>query len=99
LKVAYDESQAKYTPGVQLHLEVIDQLDAMTGVEWIDPCTYAKNDTLERMFPDRRSMSAIVVATGGLADRSVLRAVAIGRRYLRDGSPLRRHLPGPWRRA
>jgi CelD/BcsL family acetyltransferase involved in cellulose biosynthesis len=97
LKVAYDEAQAKYTPGVQLHLDVIDQLDAMTGVEWIDPCTYAKNDTLERMFPDHRSMGAIVVATGGLADRGLLRAVAIARRHLRPGSPLRRHLPGPWR--
>jgi CelD/BcsL family acetyltransferase involved in cellulose biosynthesis len=93
LKITYDEAYAKYTPGLQLNLGVIDKLDAMTGVDWIDTCTFENNETMLRMYPDRRSVATIVVATGGLVDRSVLGLLALARRHLGAGSALRRHLP------
>jgi len=97
LKVTFDEAHAKYTPGIQLHLDVINQFDAMDGVEWIDSCTYEGNETMLRMYPDRRSVATLVVATGGLVDRGILSLVAVGRRYAGADSALRRHLPARWR--
>lgn len=82
LKAAYDETFADYSPGVQLHLDVIDHVLDRTDVEWIDTCTYAGNETLLRLYPDRRTVASLVVATGGVADRSALRAVTAARSAL-----------------
>jgi CelD/BcsL family acetyltransferase involved in cellulose biosynthesis len=91
LVAAFNEALAQYTPGVQLHLDVIDQFESLE-VDWIDSCTYEHNETMERLYPERRAMAAIVVATGGLADRAMLAAVAIGRRYAGRGSSVGRLL-------
>ncbi len=82
LKNTYDESFATYSPGVQLHLDAIDHLQVTTDAAWIDTCTYEGNDTLERLYPDRRAVASVVVATGGAGDRATLRAVSLARRAL-----------------
>lgn len=79
LKVAYDEEFAPYTPGIQLHLDGIDHLFATTDAAWIDTCTYGGNATAERMYPDRQSVSAVVLATGGWVDRGALWGVSRAR--------------------
>jgi hypothetical protein len=82
LKLSYDEAFAKYTPGIQLHLEVLDRFDNFDGVQWIDSCTFEGNETMLRMYPDRRPVGALVVAVGGVPDRGVLRLVGWTRRTL-----------------
>lgn len=82
LKTVYDEAFAAYSPGVQLHLDVIDHVHGATDAEWIDTCTYAGNETLLRLYPDRHSVASLVVATGGVADRSALWAVTAARSAL-----------------
>lgn len=83
LKSAFDEAFAAYSPGVQLHLDVMDHLASTTDATLIDTCTYEGNDTLARLYPDRREVASVAVATGGLADRATLRAVSVARRALR----------------
>jgi hypothetical protein len=88
LKVSYDEAFAKYTPGIQLHLKVLDRFDALPGLRWIDSCTYEDNQTMMRVYPGRRLVTSLVVAVGGAADRLLLRLVARGRRALgRQSAP------------
>jgi CelD/BcsL family acetyltransferase involved in cellulose biosynthesis len=82
LKTAYDEGFGLYSPGIQLHLDVMEHLHRTTDAQWIDTCTYPGNETLLRLYPDRRSVASIVVATGGVTDRSVLRAVTAARKAL-----------------
>lgn len=82
LKTAYDERFAPYSPGIQLHLDVMERAGEATDAEWIDTCTYPGNETLLRLYPDRRSVASVVVATGGVTDRSVLRAVTAARTAL-----------------
>ncbi len=88
LKASYDETFAKYTPGIQLHLEVLDHFNTFDGVQWIDSCTFEGNQTMLRMFPDRRPVVSLVVAVGGPVDRGVLRLVGWSRRALgRQAAP------------
>lgn len=88
LKLSYDEAFAKYTPGIQLHLEVLDRFDTFDGVQWIDSCTFEGNQTMLRMFPDRRPVVSLVVAVGGAVDSGVLRLVGWSRRALgRQAAP------------
>jgi CelD/BcsL family acetyltransferase involved in cellulose biosynthesis len=82
LKTAYDERVGPYSPGIQLHLDVMEHIRQATDAQWIDTCTYPGNETLLRLYPDRRSVASMVVATGGVTDRSVLRAVTAARRAL-----------------
>lgn len=82
LKTVYDEAYAEYSPGIQLHLDVVGHEHDAGEVSWIDTCTYEGNDTLLRLYPDRRAVASVVVATGGLLDRSYLRAVAAARAAL-----------------
>jgi hypothetical protein len=88
LKLSYDEAFAKYTPGIQLHLEVLDRFDTFAGVQWIDSCTFEGNQTMLRMYPDRRPVGALVVAVGGVPDRGVLRTRRLDPTH--PGSPGRR---------
>jgi hypothetical protein len=83
LKSAFDESFAAYSPGVQLHLDATDHLQGTTDAAWIDTCTYEGNDTLARLYPDRRAVASVVAATGDIGDRAALRAVSLARRALR----------------
>jgi len=83
LKLTYDEEMARYSPGIQLHFDTIDHLCRTTDAAWIDSCTYEDNQTLLWLYPDRRTVSATVVATGTVADRLVLAGVTGARRALR----------------
>ncbi len=82
LKTTYDEELARYSPGIQLHLALSDHVRAATDAGWIDTCTYEGNDPLLRLYPDRQGVSSTVLATGGLADRAVVLAVAAARALL-----------------
>jgi CelD/BcsL family acetyltransferase involved in cellulose biosynthesis len=82
LKTVYDEAYGAFSPGIQLHLDVIGHVHEATGAAWIDTCTYPGNETLLRLYPDRHTVASVVVAVGGAVDRSVLRAVTAARRAL-----------------
>ncbi|MGH9093253.1 MAG: GNAT family N-acetyltransferase, partial [Acidimicrobiales bacterium] len=85
LKTTFDEAYAGYSPGVQLHLDAVDHLQATTDAAWIDTCTYPGNETLLRLYPDRRGVCSVVMATGGMVERSALRAVWSAREALWRG--------------
>jgi hypothetical protein len=92
LKVAYDEAYAAYSPGVQLHLDAVGHLYSVTDAGWVDSCTYRGNETMLRLYPDRRAVTTVVLATGGAADRLTLRGVsaarvALGRRRRAERIP------------
>lgn len=75
LKVAYDETLARFGPGVQLQLGSIDHFHRATTSQWIDSCTYGGNETLLRLYPDRRPIVSYLVALGGVAETSLVRAL------------------------
>jgi CelD/BcsL family acetyltransferase involved in cellulose biosynthesis len=75
LKLVYDEELAKFRPGLQLHLDVIDDFHHRTDADWLDTCTYKDNETLLRMYPDRKRFCSYFVPLGrNPVDRTAARA-------------------------
>ena len=72
IKNSYHEEYRRFGAGVQLHLEAIDHFHRSTDAGWIDTCTYAGNDLLLDLYPQRRRISSFLVGLGAPSDRVVL---------------------------
>jgi hypothetical protein len=90
LQLTYDEQWAHYRPGLQLHLDAIDRFHRAMDAQWLDTCTYEGNETLLRMYPDRRTVSTVVLAVGGRVDRAWLRTSLVPYRLFGADSAFRR---------
>lgn len=67
-KTAYDEEYARYAPGVLLELEnACLTFQAPGGVAWLDSCAAPDNALLNRLYPDRRSMTDLTICALGAA--------------------------------
>ncbi len=63
-KIAYDESFARFSPGVQLELDNIVAAHGQPGLRWMDSCAVSQHPMINRLWPERRSVQTVVVATG-----------------------------------
>lgn len=63
-KIAYDESLARFSPGVQLELDLIDYAHRHAGLLWLDSCAIPNHSMINRLWPDRRLMQNVLVSTG-----------------------------------
>ena len=70
-KVAYDERFARYGPGAQLQLRVLD-LAREDGLRWIDSCADLGDDHQLRLSPDRRRIATLVIGAGGRREGPLL---------------------------
>ena len=75
LKTSYDESLRRFGPGVLLQLGSIEYFHESTDAQWLDSCTYADNELLLRLYPDRRPIVSYLVSLCGRLDSSFLRAL------------------------
>ncbi len=95
-KVAYDERFARYGPGTQLQLRVVD-LAREQGVHWIDSCSDGEDERQLRLSADHRRIATLAIGGSGWMQGARF-AVAVflvkaGRRLRGlSGSPLRRRL-------
>lgn len=98
LKVGYDERFARSSPGLQLHLDVIQHVHDHTDARWVDVCTYPGNQTLLRMYPDRTRFASFMVPLGrNPLDHGAVRAFAALRpahKRLHDALAARRRAGG-----
>jgi hypothetical protein len=64
-KIAYDESRASSSPGVQLELENIRRLAAQTECCWMDSCTAVRDHPMiNRLWTERRLIQTLLMSTG-----------------------------------
>jgi hypothetical protein len=71
-KICYDESLARFSPGVLLELELIHQVHGHRRIRWLDSCAVPDHPMINRLWPGRRTMQTMVLSTGGLrADMAV----------------------------
>ncbi len=62
-KTAYDEAYGRFSPGVLIQLELIRRLHQSPMPEWMD--SNAEPDSyLNALWPERRAMQTVLVATG-----------------------------------
>ena len=79
-KIAYADDLGRYSPGIQLELDFVDLFHS-TRFAWSDSCASPDNDMINRLWPDRRPLSTLLVFTGGprgaAAQASVRTAIAV----------------------
>jgi CelD/BcsL family acetyltransferase involved in cellulose biosynthesis len=64
-KIAYDESLARFSPGTQLMAETASEFHRRPQLEWVDSCSKPKSEPIERLWPDRRELTTILVPGAG----------------------------------
>jgi CelD/BcsL family acetyltransferase involved in cellulose biosynthesis len=85
-KIAYDETAAAHSPGLLLRLEQFSIFHRL-GMAIMDTCAVPDNATANRLYPDRRRLTTLLVQVGGRRGRwavknthRVLAAVAWAKR-------------------
>jgi CelD/BcsL family acetyltransferase involved in cellulose biosynthesis len=63
-KIAFDESYARYSPGVLLELDNLQRLHQMRSVRWMDSCAAPNRFMINHLWPERREMQTIFFSTG-----------------------------------
>lgn len=63
-KTCYDEALAHYSPGALLELETMSDLARLPKLAWMDSCTPADNELLNRLWHQRRPVETLLMATG-----------------------------------
>lgn len=66
-KMGFDESYAKYSPGVLMELEFIPQRQGLKarGIDWIDSCAAPDTQVTARLWEERRTLCTYMVSSGG----------------------------------
>jgi CelD/BcsL family acetyltransferase involved in cellulose biosynthesis len=64
IKITFDESFARYSPGVLLELENIHRLHRSPGLRWMDSCAAPNRFMINHLWPERREMQTIFFSTG-----------------------------------
>jgi hypothetical protein len=62
-KIAYDEIFARYSPGVQLELDNIEEMHRRSDLQWLDSSTTPGHFMLHRLWQERRTIQSLLVAT------------------------------------
>ena len=83
-KTAFDESYARYSPGVLLQRENLDLLNR-DDIAWCDSCAEEGHPMIDRIWQERRTILRLNLAIGGSARRTVFRQIA----RLEGGSRIR----------
>jgi hypothetical protein len=63
-KIAYDERLAKFSPGVQLELDLIQHVHRESRLRWLDSCATANHPMINRLWTERRTMQTMVLSSG-----------------------------------
>ena len=66
-KIAFDESLSRYSPGVLLELDNIEQLHQSGLVRWMDSCAMAGHPMIDRLWSERRTLQSLALSTGRLS--------------------------------
>jgi CelD/BcsL family acetyltransferase involved in cellulose biosynthesis len=64
-KIAYDESLGRFSPGTQLMAETASEFHRRKELEWVDSCSKPRYEPIERLWPDRRELTTILVPGAG----------------------------------
>lgn len=89
-KIAYDESFARYSPGVQLEIDNVEALHSRPGLQWMDSCARPRHFMINRLWTERRPIQLLLISTAGRAGD-----VAVGVLPLLRGARRLFHRPRP----
>jgi CelD/BcsL family acetyltransferase involved in cellulose biosynthesis len=70
-KITYDESVGRFSPGAQLMAETASEFHRRSELQWVDSCSKPDSEAIERLWPDRRRLSTVLVPGAGAKGRVV----------------------------
>lgn len=73
-KIAFDESYARFSPGVLLKVDALRALDA-PEIEWTDSCADEDHPMINSLWAERRTIVRVTVPLAGFRRRSMFHAV------------------------
>ena len=63
-KIAYDENLAKFSPGVQIMLDVMGYLHSNSRLAWMDSCAEPDHPMINRLWKDHKIIESVLCSTG-----------------------------------
>ncbi len=79
-KIAYDESLGRFSPGTQLMAETASEFHRRSDLQWVDSCSKPNSEPIERLWPDRRRLSTVLVPGAGAKGGAVSFEVRVAAR-------------------
>ena len=70
-KLCYDEEYRRFSPGVQLELEMLAAFEADDRRRWLDSCAAEENEVYQRIYPDSHTTATVIAPTGGVRSRAL----------------------------
>jgi hypothetical protein len=69
LKIAYDETYSKFSPGVLLELDNIGDIHRRSAIRWMDSCAVPQHAMIDRLWRERRNIEHVLIAPGGMSGK------------------------------
>lgn len=85
-KSAYDEELRRYSPGIQLHVDNFGFFDGERPERLFDSCSAPDNETINRLWPDRRQLATVAIGRRGPVGKALGRALARAYETRKDGT-------------
>jgi CelD/BcsL family acetyltransferase involved in cellulose biosynthesis len=63
-KITFDESFARFSPGVQLELDNVERAHLLPRLRFMDSCAAPNRFMINHLWPDRREMQTLFFGTG-----------------------------------
>jgi CelD/BcsL family acetyltransferase involved in cellulose biosynthesis len=71
-KIAHDESFARYRPGLQLEVRMLEYFRDQMSETWMDSCSFPDSKLFEHFWPERRPIgSYLMVADDRIVGRTI----------------------------
>jgi CelD/BcsL family acetyltransferase involved in cellulose biosynthesis len=74
-KIAYDESLARFSPGVQLEERTVTVFHEQMSQRRMDSCAAFDNEMINRLWPDRRPLMSYAIPTAGASGWAAMRGL------------------------
>lgn len=72
-KIAYDETLARFSPGVLIELENLPRVLSDPEIAWMDSCAVADHPMINSLWGQRRSIIQVTVPLGGIRRMALYR--------------------------
>jgi CelD/BcsL family acetyltransferase involved in cellulose biosynthesis len=79
-KIGYDEELRAFSPGLQLERANVEAFHEQRRERWMDSCAVPENEMINRLWPDRRRITSVVLAPRGAGSAVARRAFRVKRR-------------------
>lgn len=76
-KIAFDESLAKFSPGVLLEVNNIERLHERLDLMWMDSCAEPDHPMINRLWPQRRTIESMWISSGRQAGDLLVSALPL----------------------